>query len=42
VPRVQILLPLPYSTDKIDDSASKPVFTGFFHVMRTKKTDKKP
>lgn len=30
------------STDKIDISAVKPVNTGFFRVLRTKKRGKKP
>ena len=32
----------PSCTDKIDDSAVKPVNTGFFRVLRAKKRDKKP
>ena len=34
--------PAPSSTDKIDDSAVKPVSTGFFRILRAKKIDKKP
>ena len=40
--QVQLLLSAPYSTDKIDDSAVKPVGTGFFRVLRAKKRVKKP
>ena len=37
IPWVQILPPQPYSTDKIDESAKKPVATGFFDTQTAKK-----
>ena len=36
-PWVQILPPQPYSTDKIDESAKKPVVTGFFDTQTASK-----
>ena len=34
---VQVPSPAPYSTDKIDESAKKPVVTGFFDTQMAKK-----
>ena len=42
VPRVQVLLPLPYCDHKKDIWSKEPEISGFFHAQTTKKTDEKP
>ncbi|MFR3991013.1 MAG: hypothetical protein ACLTZO_13715, partial [Ruminococcus sp.] len=42
VPRVRILLPLPYLCNKIDAHLEKLVFTSFFCVLRVKISGVKP